>query len=284
MSMAVQIWWVILCVVAVLNIAAWTMSAKVLARRYEHFFSAAQHRQRRLLSWLSAAYVAGCAFRSFLPRIDLERICLVQSGLSNMMVGRSVATVAELCFMAQCALLMHQAGRSTDNRFVVTVSVLLIPLIVVAEGASWYAILSTNYLGHVVENSIWTFCAVLLLASFVALWSHSQRQQRYFLAAMMVFAIGYIAFMTRIDVPMYWSRWSAEVMAGATYLSLTQGILDAARPCVVSFDWDIWREEIPWMTLYFTVAVWVSISLAHVPGWVNGSNARKAASTPVASA
>ncbi len=272
MTMAVQIWWVALCVVAVLNILAWTVSAMVLARRHDHFFSAIQHRQRRWLLWLSAAYVAGCAFRSFLPRIDLERICLVQSGLSSMMVGRSVATVAELCFMAQCALLMHQAGSSTGNRFVVMISLMLIPIIAVAESASWYAILSTNYFGHVLENSIWTFSAVLLFASFISLWPHSDRPQRHFLAAMMVFAIGYIAFMISVDVPMYWSRWSENLAAGANYLSLTQGVLDASKPCIVNFNWEVWRQDIPWMTLYFTVAVWVSISLAHVPGWVNGSS------------
>ena len=110
MTTTVQNWWVALCVVATLNMIAWTVSAFALERARDHF-SAVGYRRRRLLSWLSAGYVFGCAFRSFLPRIDLERICLVESTLSSMVVGRSVATVAELCFMAQCALLLHQAGR-----------------------------------------------------------------------------------------------------------------------------------------------------------------------------
>jgi len=273
MTTAVHIWWIVLRIVAALNIAAWTVSAAALARRRDRF-PAADHRRRRLLLWLSAGYVAGCAFRSFLPRIDLERICLAASPLSSMAVGRSVATVAELCFIAQCALLLHRAGSGADNRFAVAVSVVLLPLIVVAEGASWYAILSTNYLGHVVENSIWTFCAALLLVSFFLLWPHGSRSQRRFLAAMLVFTIGYIAFMTGVDVPMYWSRWRAELTAGAKYLPLFQGLLDASRSCIVSFDWKIWREEIPWMTLYFTVAVWVSIALPHAPAWIEGSPGR----------
>jgi len=274
MTMTVQIWWISLCIVAVLNIAAWSISTVVLARQHSHFFSVAQYQQQRWMVWLSAAYVAGCAFRSFLPRIDLERVCLVQSGLSNMMVGRSVATVAELCFIAQCALMLHQAGNSTGNSTVKTIAQLLIPLIVVAECFSWYAILSTNYLGHVVENSIWTFSAVLLLASLILMWRYSNRLHRHFLAAMMVFAIGYIVFMTNVDVPMYWSRWSDDQLAGTQYLAIARGIADAAQPCNVNFNWDIWHMEIPWMTLYFTVAVWVSISLAHVPGWVKGTTSK----------
>jgi hypothetical protein len=267
--MSIEIWWVFLCIVAVMNIAAWIVSAVLLVRRHKNFFSAALHWQRRWMLWLSAAYVAGCAFRSFLPRIDLERICLVQSGLSNMMLGRSVATVAELCFIAQGAILLHHAGSTKENRLVVMVSLMLIPIIVVAECSSWYAILTTNYLGHVIENSIWTISAVLLLASFFSLWPQSSRTQRHFLTAMIVFAITYIAFMISVDIPMYWSRWHEALLSGMQHLSLIQGIVDASQPCIVSFEWDIWHMEIPWMTLYFTVAVWVSISLAHVPAWTH---------------
>jgi hypothetical protein len=235
--------------------------------RHKNNYADSDYQYRRWLLWLSAGYVFGCAFRSFLPRIDLERVCLVQSWLSYMSVGRSVATVAELCFMAQCALLLRMAGSGLHSNFTVRVSQLLLPLIVVAECASWYAILSTNYLGHVLENSIWTVCALLLLASFVALWPRCTRRQRHFLIAMMVFASSYIVFMVTIDVPMYWTRWQAQLSSGASYLSLSQGLLDASRSCVVSFDLNIWREEIPWMTLYFTLAVWVSMWLPHAPRW-----------------
>jgi hypothetical protein len=34
---------------------------------------------------------------------------------------------------------------------------------------------------------------------------------------------------------------------------------------VVSYRWEDWKSEIPWMTLYFSVAVWISIALVHVP-------------------
>jgi len=266
MTISVTDWWLFLRIVAVMNCTAWLVSASVLTR-HRSGYSVRAYQQRRWLMSLAAVYVVGCAFRSFLPRIDLERICLVQSWLSRMSVGRSVATVAEICFMAQCALLLHIAGTSVKHRFTVKISQLLMPLIIIAECASWYAILSTNYFGHVVENSIWTVCAVLLLTSFFFLWSHSNRGQRLFLAAMMAFAGGYILFMTTIDVPMYWSRWQMELKEGLPNLSLLQGLVDASRSCVVSFEQRIWREEIPWMTLYFTVAVWVSILLPHAPMW-----------------
>jgi hypothetical protein len=33
---------------------------------------------------------------------------------------------------------------------------------------------------------------------------------------------------------------------------------------VVSHQWEHWRGEVIWMTLYFSVGVWISIGLAHV--------------------
>ena len=275
MAFDVHTWWILISIVAVLNIIGWFVSTAILSKRHENFFHSSQHLHRRWMMWLSAVYVSGCAFRSFLPRIDLERICLVQTPLSNMMLGRSVATVAELCFMAQCAFLLHHAGSRTENNVVKAISWTLVPIIVVAEISSWYAILSTNYFGHFVENSIWTLSAVLLLVSLFLLWPHSNRPQRHFLVAMMFFAVGYIVFMLNIDLPMYWSRWYMDQVAGTGYLSLLKGVMDAYQACVVDFSWDIWHMEMPWMTLYFTVAVWVSISLAHVPGWINGSSIKR---------
>lgn len=53
---------------------------------------------------LSALYVFGCAFRSVLPRADLQRIVVVDTPLSAVFWGRSVATVAELGYAAQLAV------------------------------------------------------------------------------------------------------------------------------------------------------------------------------------
>jgi hypothetical protein len=66
-----------------------------------------------LMLLLCAAYVFGCAFRSFLPRADVQRICLFDTWLSSVMIGRSLATVAEVCFAAQWAIVLHQLGTMT---------------------------------------------------------------------------------------------------------------------------------------------------------------------------
>jgi len=118
MENGVYIWWIALSTTAVLNIGLWFYSARLIHKR-KHSMNPAVLNARRWLLSLSGVYVLVCAIRSFLPRIDLERICLVDSWLSGMLVGRSLATVAELCFIIQCAILLREAGYATRLKTVI---------------------------------------------------------------------------------------------------------------------------------------------------------------------
>src|SRR5262249_60104219 len=93
--------------------------------------------------------------RSFLPRADVQRICLFDTWLSSVAIGRSVATVAEVCFAAQWVIVLHRLGTMTGADTVSNIAWVILPLIFIAECFSWYAVLTTNYLGNAVENSIW---------------------------------------------------------------------------------------------------------------------------------
>jgi hypothetical protein len=99
---------------------------------------------------LSGIFAAACAFRSILPRVDLERQCLWDSPLSSILVGRSVATVAELCFAAQCALLLAKLSALTGNASLQWVGWSVVPLIVLAQLCCWYAVITLNHLGHAI--------------------------------------------------------------------------------------------------------------------------------------
>jgi hypothetical protein len=264
MTADVFLWWIFLCVVAGLNILAWSMSAAALARR-QSALTADVYAARRLQLLLSAGYVFGCAFRSAMPVYDLPRICLIDSWLCSVIVGRSVATFAELCFVAQWALLLREISRATDSRVGKTAAMALLPLIAVAEICSWYSVLTTSNLGHVAEESIWGLSAVLLMASLAAIWPRCSATLRPLLIVWFAAGVAYVAFMFAVDVPMYWSRWVADEASGRAYLSISQGILDASERWVVSHRWEDWKSEIAWMSLYFSVAVWLSIGLIHAP-------------------
>src|SRR5262249_24078050 len=128
---------------------------------------------------LAALYVLGCGFRSLLPMVDVPRLCLHETWLSRIFVGRSVATVAELAFAAQWALLMREAGAVRAAHAVV-------PLIAAAELLSWLAVLTRNDFFHAAENSLWTVTAAFAAAFLASRWTHEGERGR----AVIVAAIG----------------------------------------------------------------------------------------------
>ena len=220
---------------------------------------------RRRLLWLSAIYVTGCGFRSVFPMVDVPRICLHDTWISRIVVGRLIATGAELCFTAQWALLLREVGTAAGGGLATSVARILVPIVAVAELLSWWAVLTTNYLLHAAENSLWTLAAVLVVSGFASVWPHVDEKSRRFLAAVIAGGASYITFMMFVDVPMYLSRWQADLVAGREYLSLRDGMVEVIERCTVRRDWPAWHEDAEWLSLYFTVAVWASIALVHVP-------------------
>ena len=158
-SNPVAIWWVFLLVVSAVNVAAllW-LRARFRAGRGDR--PAATWLEPLLL--LCAVYVLGCAFRSVLPRADVQRIVLFDTWLSSIMVGRSVATVAELCFAAQWAIVLYALGRVANSDTAKNIAKAILPAIALAEICSWYAVITTNFLGNVLENSLWTITFLLI--------------------------------------------------------------------------------------------------------------------------
>ena len=258
-SNPVAIWWMFLLAVSAVNVAL-LLGLRALYRR---FFA-----ERRMslvaaepLLFLSAVYVFVCAFRSVLPRADVQRICLFDTPLSSVLVGRSVATIAELCFIIQWAIVLRELAKSVSSDTARNVSRTIVPLIVLAECCSWYAVITTNFLGNVLENSLWTASFLLIAVALVRLLPHFCGIAQWAIAATALGAAGYLMFMVTVDVPMYFVRWQAQIASGYHFLGLAAGLHDLATRWIVNHDIARWRHEIPWMTLYFSLAVWASLAL-----------------------
>src|SRR4051812_26744156 len=91
-SNPVSVWWIFLLVVSSANMVLFLLLRSQLRARMLVRLGIIRI---ELFVFLCAAYVFGCAFRSILPRADIQRICLFDTWLSSVFVGRSVATVAE---------------------------------------------------------------------------------------------------------------------------------------------------------------------------------------------
>jgi hypothetical protein len=179
--------------------------------------------------------------------------------LSSVVVGRTVATVAEICFAAQWAIILHQLGTMTGADTTLNAAWVIVPLILIAECFSWYAVLTTHYLGNAIENSIWAVAFFVVGIGLCRLLPEFDGPVRVVLAIAIIGIAGYLGFLMTVDVPMYLSRWRAE--AGGKRLRPLEGLRDVSTRWVVTHDLSEWKDEMAWMSLYFSAAVWASLAL-----------------------
>src|SRR5579863_5996485 len=250
-------WWAMLTLVSGVNIAAWIL----MYRELHDAGSSGRIPGMQIMLLLSAAYVFGCAFRSLLPRADVQRICLFDTWLSSVVVGRSVATVAELCFAAQWTILLMRLGAITGSDTTLNAALVILPLILIAEAFSWYAVLTTNYLGSAIENSIWAVAFSAIGIGLMRLLPDFDGAVRVALAFACLGIAGYLVFLLTVDVPMYVGRWRDKAANGRRFLRPLEGLYDASTRWVVTRDFAAWKDEIAWMSLYFSAAVWSSLAL-----------------------
>src|SRR5499425_2421933 len=252
-------WWGVLTLVSGANIAVWFLLYRYLQE--SRTGALGSRSDVELMLFLSAAYVFGCAFRSFLPRADVQRICLFDTWLSSVTVGRSVATVAEICFAAQWAIILRQLGTMTGADTTLNAGWVIVPSILIAECFSWHAVLTKNYLGNAIENSIWAVSFFVVGIALCRLLPKFEGPVAVVLVITIIGIAGYLFFLATVDVPMYLTRWRAETTDSSRQLNPLAGLRDASVRWVVTHDIAEWKNEIAWMSLYFSAAVWASLAL-----------------------
>ena len=211
---------------------------------------------------LAAIYTAVCAFRSFYPRVDLERTVMVDHPLSSIVLGRSAATLAEVAFAVQLALFAHRLAADVGSAWMALVSVGLVPLIATAQVCCWLGVLTLNHRWHAAEEALWGVM-VISLGTGLALSASSLSASWQILCLFGVLSCATAAWvMLIVDVPMYLARARQGDLSGVGLLSVGEGFRDALSRRHPRGDWETWRHEVTWMTPYFTGGVWISMGLA----------------------
>src|SRR5207302_1365710 len=234
-------WWGLVTLVSGANIAVWFVLYRQLHEQPTGSLGSRSGIELMLL--LCAAYVFGCAFRSLLPRADVQRICLFDTWLSSVVIGRTVATVAEICFAAQWAIILHQLGTMTGADTTVNAAWIIMPLILIAEGFSWYAVLTTNYRYNAIENSLWAVAFFIVAIGLCRLIPEFHGPVRLALAVAIVGIAGYLAFLMTVDAPMYLSRWRANVSDGVRHVRPLDGLGDVSTRRIVTHDLAAGKDE-----------------------------------------
>lgn len=268
-STSVYLWWGFMSFIAVLNMVLLYFTYRIYDKRKTDYSPTTLWVRKRHLV-LAAVYVFGCAFRSFFPRGDVRRIVLVDHWMSAVAIGRSVATIAELSFAAQWALMLYEVGRANGNKTILTLSKLIVPMLVVAECFSWYACTTGNFLGSIVEESLWALSATVLVTGYWLARPFYSGIQRRFINFVLVGGVAYVLYMVTVDVPSYIQKFIANQAAGKVYNTVIQGLIETATVWHQTHAYADWQYEMVWMTLYFSTAVWASMIIVNGPAMDKG--------------
>src|SRR5262249_35405762 len=156
---------------------------------------------------LSGIYVGVCGFRALFPRVDLERVCLWDTSLPTILLGRTAATIAELCFAVQCAVFVQRLSGLAGMPLLNAAAPIFVPVVVFAELVCWYAVLSLNHIGHAIEETLWAFVMLLLAAAFgMAVPAASGVLRAMLIVGLLVYGVA-AGLTIAVDVRMYVRRW-----------------------------------------------------------------------------
>jgi hypothetical protein len=215
-----------------------------------------------------------CGIRSIWPRSDGQKLCLYKNKISTPIVGRTLATIAEMAFAFLIVLVTTiilfdikkmKLGNSNTINSILNYNWIIILLIAIAQICCWIGVITSNPIWNALEESIWTLfgSSKLIIYSYILyILLNSKRTPKSnhlikFIPFMMIFMVSYIWFMVTVDVPMYISRY---YNSDGKYVNFFKGIKELSNCKVVSSSFSHWKQEIPWLTLYFTIAVWISMS------------------------
>jgi hypothetical protein len=208
--------------------------------------------------------------RALFPKVDIEKICLHNSKLSYPIFGRSIATMAEIIFILLNVLILAKTGML--NKQQTHILYFTIVIIIIAQMFSWTACLTGNNKWSVIEESLWLFVVIifLILSSQIYIKTKSRNSAQMKMKNDLSFwicsgSLLYICFLLLIDIPMYIKRSNNNQIINEN-MNLNQMIKDMSQCKKYTSDFNIWKDELLWQSLYFGLG---SAFVAYYVKWNN---------------
>jgi hypothetical protein len=145
------------------------------------------------------------------------------------------------------------------------ISLSIFPVLFLAEWFSWYSVLTTNYIGNTLEESLWCVSGILLAISSIVILGKTYGKEKVIFLTMGFYSFLYVIFMMSVDIPMYFNRFLNDSLQGKVYFTLSQGFHEINTNWYTTHSYSDWEGELAWMFLYFTTAVWGSLGMIRTP-------------------
>ena len=241
---------------------------------YYYFSKHNLNKFSKKLTILVMIYTYVCAIRGIYPRIEDSGLCAYDNTISKPIIGRTLATVAELSFAMFFVLLtktflkdIFKINNNTNLLGLKKINNVLFPLIILAQIFCWIGSITKDTQWNALEESLWAIFALVKVVIYSIMYyniykisnnklTNSIKLLKMLIPFIVIFMSVYFIYMVCIDVPLYIKK--SKNYKGKLN-SLFQGLKELSLCRVVTFSYKKWKNEIPWLTSYFTLAVWFAI-------------------------
>ena len=270
-------WWAFLVIISIFNIAF------IIIYMLSHKLT---DMQKPLLFALIFSIV--CGIRAIWPTKYVEKTCFLKTKIYTPFIIRILATVAEIAYILLFVVVFLHIIKTIHKFTTHKLDHLkpyiyaVIPLILLAEVFSWLGSVTEYQFWNISEEVMWFISSIILIALSIYILSKIKTSSEpkvksiyYLLSVTVPVATLFATFLALVDIPMYIRRFNknniTEIKDIKSFFRDFENKhkinfdkrLDEMKKCQqVDNSLDTWKEEIPWLTGYFTIGVWSSFALA----------------------
>lgn len=270
-------WWTFLIIISIFNILFISIYA----------FTHTLNTKQLILFGFAFIFSIVCAIRAFYPTKYTEKTCFLKTKYYTPFVIRILATIAEIVYILLFVYVFIYIINIIKNITRINLNYLkkyiyiVIPIIVLAEVFSWLGSITEYQLWNVSEEILWLITSIMLIVISIFILNNIKNIKStkiksiyYLLSGIVPLATIFATFLIVVDIPMYVKRWIKGEQLEAKPLqqifnefknkhrkNFDNNIKDFRQCRKVDKSLNTWKEEMPWLTGYFTIGVWSTFVL-----------------------
>lgn len=262
-----ELWNISLTFVSIINI--------IIISYYYINYNVNMNQKHKFMTILVMIYVFVCAIRSIWPREEHGGLCFYNNLISSPLVGRTLATIAELSFALFLVILTNvfltdslNITKNNKITYLIKSNQILFPLIVLAQICCWIGVITKRAGWNAIEESLWSIFAIgkIMIYSVLIYILNSNKKNKkikflkILLPILIILYIIYALYMVCVDVPMYVNKSNKN----NKFYNFINGLKELSICRNITHSLKSWQGEIVWMSCYFTFAVWFCMSMLFI--------------------
>jgi hypothetical protein len=247
---------------------------------------------KKHMSRLAGVYVLISFYRTVFLTTSGNRWVWHDTPFSSVLLGRGLATIAELSFVHQlvactnfCNKQVHEASVKLDNRkapeglhkYTEAVMQAMLPLIGLGELFALCGVLNGDRMWFLFDQSCWLLAFALAAPAFYHVFrasrilskeahvcTHSASAETFALLAMILSTV-YVLWLVINSLPSWWRRYQWQQDNGVPTMKFGTGFIDALVFRVQTRHWKVWRHTVIYLPAFLTITSWSSILMSFAP-------------------